>query len=99
MPQIRHDPACCAGLPVFATTGKTLFLEAGGGPADGRFIHAVFPGAEIVDLGLPENGGAGDLRQASAGMHQADECCSVADPGRLAQCFATILAAFSEPVS
>ncbi len=81
---------------VFATTGQTPVLDAGGGTTDGRFIHPVFPDAEIVELGLPENGGAEDLRQASGGMHQADERCSMADLGRLAQCYATILTAFSE---
>jgi succinyl-diaminopimelate desuccinylase len=84
---------------VHATTGKTPVLDAGGGTTDGRFIHPVFPAAEIVELGLPENGGAGDLSRASGGMHQADERCSVADLGRLAQCYITILRAFSEPAS
>jgi acetylornithine deacetylase/succinyl-diaminopimelate desuccinylase-like protein len=74
-------------------------LDAGGGTTDGRFIHPVFPGAEILELGLPENGGVEHLRQASGGMHQVDERCSVADLGRLAQCYATILTALSEPVS
>lgn len=50
---------------VLATIGRTPVLDAGGGTTDGRFIHPVFPGAEIVELGLPENGGTGDLRQAS----------------------------------
>jgi acetylornithine deacetylase/succinyl-diaminopimelate desuccinylase-like protein len=84
---------------VFAMTGQTPVLDAGGGTTDGRFIHPVFPGAEIVELGLPENGDAGDLRQAFGGMHQADECCSVADLGLLAQGYATILTTFSDPVS
>jgi succinyl-diaminopimelate desuccinylase len=84
---------------VFAATGQTPVLDAGGGTTDGRFIHPIFPGAEIVELGLPENGGAGDLRQASGGMHQADERCSVADLGRLVRCYSTILDAFSESVS
>jgi succinyl-diaminopimelate desuccinylase len=81
---------------VFATTGQTPVLDAGGGTTDGRFIHPVFPDAEIVELGLPENGGAGNLTHASGGMHQADERCSVADLGRLAQCYAAILTAFSQ---
>lgn len=84
---------------VFAITGQTPVLDAGGGTTDGRFIHLVFPGAEIVELGLPENGGVEHLRQASGGMHQVDERCSVADLGRLAQCYATLLTAFSEPAS
>jgi succinyl-diaminopimelate desuccinylase len=82
---------------VLAITGQKPVLDASGGTTDGRFIHPVFPGAEIVELGLPENGGAGHLKQASGGMHQIDERCSVADLGRLAQCYATILTAFSEP--
>jgi acetylornithine deacetylase/succinyl-diaminopimelate desuccinylase-like protein len=81
----------------FLATGQTPVLDAGGSTTDGRFIHPVFPDAEIVELGFPENGG--DLRQAFGGMHQADERCSVADLGRLAQSYATILTAFSEPVS
>jgi succinyl-diaminopimelate desuccinylase len=84
---------------VFATTGQTPVLDAGGGTTDGRFIHPVFPGAEIVELGLPENGSAKDPGQAFGGMHQADERCSVADLGQLAQCYAAILTAFGEPVS
>jgi acetylornithine deacetylase/succinyl-diaminopimelate desuccinylase-like protein len=84
---------------VFVTIGQTPVLDADGGTTDGRFIHPVFPGAEIVELGLPENAGAGDLRQASGGLHQADERCSVAGLGLLAQSYATILTAFGEPVS
>jgi succinyl-diaminopimelate desuccinylase len=84
---------------VFATIGQTPVLDAGGGTTDGRFIHPVFPSAEIVELGLPENGGGGDLRQASGGMHKVDERCSVADLGRLARCYAAILTAFSEPAA
>jgi succinyl-diaminopimelate desuccinylase len=91
--------AALVSQSVFATTGQTPVLDAGGGTTDGRFIHPVFPGAEIVELGLPENGGAGDLRQASGGMHQADERCSVADLGLLARSYAAILTAFSEPAS
>jgi acetylornithine deacetylase/succinyl-diaminopimelate desuccinylase-like protein len=83
----------------FLATGQTPVLDAGGSTTDGRFIHPVFPGAEVVELGFPENGGAGDLRQAFGGMHQADERCSVADLGRLARSYAAILTAFSEPVS
>jgi succinyl-diaminopimelate desuccinylase len=88
--------AALVSRSVFATIGQTPVLDAGGGTTDGRFIHPVFPGAEIVELGLPENGGAGDLRQAFGGMHQADERCSVADLGLLARCYSTILNAFSE---
>jgi succinyl-diaminopimelate desuccinylase len=91
--------AALVAQSVFAITGQKPALDAGGGTTDGRFIHPVFPGAEIVELGLPENGGAADLRQAAGGMHQVDECCAVADLGRLAQCYATILTAFSEQVS
>jgi succinyl-diaminopimelate desuccinylase len=91
--------AALVSRSVFATIGQTPVLDAGGGTTDGRFIHPVFPGAEIVELGLPENGGARDPRQASGGMHQADERCSVADLGLLARCYSTILNGFSEPVS
>jgi succinyl-diaminopimelate desuccinylase len=88
--------AALVSQSVFATTGLTPVLDAGGGTTDGRFIHPVFPGAEIIELGLPENGGTDNLRQISGGMHQADERCSVADLGRLAQCYAAILTAFGE---
>ena len=84
---------------VFATIGQTPVLDAGGGTTDGRFIHPVFPGVEIVELGLPEDGGARDPRHLSGGMHQADERCSVIDLGRLAQCYSAILNAFNDPVS
>jgi succinyl-diaminopimelate desuccinylase len=91
--------AALVSQSVFATVGQAPVLDAGGGTTDGRFIHPVFPSAEIVELGLPEKGGAGDPRQASGGMHQADERCSVADLGRLTQCYSAILNAFSESVS
>jgi succinyl-diaminopimelate desuccinylase len=91
--------AALVSQSLLATTGQAPVLDAGGGTTDGRFIHPLFPGAEIVELGLPENGGAESLRPASGGMHQVDERCSVADLGRLTQCYATILTAFDESAS
>jgi acetylornithine deacetylase/succinyl-diaminopimelate desuccinylase-like protein len=84
---------------VFATIKQTPVLDAGGGTTDGRIIHPVFPGAQIVELGLPEIGGAGDLRQVSGGIHQADERYSVAGLGLPAQGYTAMLTAFSGPVS
>jgi succinyl-diaminopimelate desuccinylase len=72
-------------------------LDAKGGTTDGRFIHAYFPHAEIIELGLPECGG---LTRADhpetfgrlGGMHQADECCSVTDLQMLMDCYRDVLA-------
>jgi hypothetical protein len=98
-----HSPpsgfASLVSQSVFATTGQTPVMNAGEGKTVGRIIHLVFPGAEIVELGLPEKGDAGALRQAAGGMHQAGERCRVTSLGLLAQDYGTILTAFSEPVS
>jgi hypothetical protein len=97
----RSPPSGVAALisqSVFTPIGQTAVLDAGRGTIDGR-IHLVFPGAQAVEPGLLESSGAGDLRQASGDMHQADERCPVAGPGLLAQGYTTISTAFSETAS
>jgi succinyl-diaminopimelate desuccinylase len=71
-------------------------LDCKGGTTDGRFIHAVFPQAEIIELGLPECGGL--TREAhprefgkAGGMHQVDECCAVNDLQSLMWCYQDML--------
>jgi succinyl-diaminopimelate desuccinylase len=82
-----------------SVSGRGPVLDAEGGTTDGRFVHAVFPEAQIVELGLPENGGRNSNARLLGGMHQADERCSVADLSLLTRCYASILSAFGSPVS
>lgn len=56
-------------------------LDCGGGTTDGRFVAAAFPAAEIIELGLPEQGGM------AGGMHQVDECVALADLAHLVDIF------------
>lgn len=70
---------------VFAATGQTPALNAGGGATDGRDVHLVLPNEEIVELGLPEHDGARDYRQFSGSMQQAHERGSVGGLGPLAR--------------
>lgn len=86
---------------VEARTGREPVLDAKGGTTDGRFVHAVFPQAEIIELGLPECGGLSRARHADAfgtkgGMHQGDECCSVKDLQNLMWCYRDLLIAICE---
>jgi succinyl-diaminopimelate desuccinylase len=81
-----------------SVTGRVPALDAEGGTTDGRFIHPVFPDAEIVELGLPEDGGGHRSDDMQGGMHQADERCSIADLNILTRCYASILAAFGRAV-
>jgi succinyl-diaminopimelate desuccinylase len=79
--------------------GRGPILDAGGGTTDGRFIHLVFPQAEIVELGLPESCGVNNGVRTYGGMHQVDECCSIAHLCLLTRCYASILRAFTRPAS
>lgn len=60
-------------------------FEGSGGTTDGRFVGAIFPDAEIVELGLPEHGGHSS--DTTGGMHQIDESASVDDLINLRQIF------------
>jgi succinyl-diaminopimelate desuccinylase len=84
---------------VAANTGRIPVLDAGGGATDGRFIHPVFPRAEIAELGLPESCGGKNGPQTHGGMHQADERCSITDLCLLTRCYVSILHAFGGSVS
>lgn len=77
---------------VAAEMGRTPICDAVGGTTDGRFVQPVFSQAEIVELGLPENGGAGDALRG--GMHQLDECCRVADLERLSATYFRVIQGF-----
>jgi succinyl-diaminopimelate desuccinylase len=96
-------PAALAALAksiVHHRTGREPALDCKGGTTDGRFIHTVFPDAEIVELGLPECGGLtrdgqpGEFGKAG-GMHQVDECCAIADLASLTRCYGDLLAAYA----
>jgi succinyl-diaminopimelate desuccinylase len=91
--------ACLVSNALASANGRPPVLDAEGGTTDGRFVHAVFPEAQIVELGLPENGGRDSKARLPGGMHQADERCSVADLNLLTRCYASILSAFGSPVS
>jgi succinyl-diaminopimelate desuccinylase len=93
--------AALAKTVVSRHTGREPALDCKGGTTDGRFIHAVFPEAEIIELGLPESGGltrAGDSGAfgKAGGMHQVDERCSVSDLQSLMWCYRDLLAAYAE---
>jgi succinyl-diaminopimelate desuccinylase len=93
--------AALASQTVARNTGRQPVLDCRGGTTDGRFIHAVFPQAQIIELGLPECGGltrAGDPRTFGTvgGMHQVDECCSLSDLATLMWCYRDLLMAFPE---
>jgi succinyl-diaminopimelate desuccinylase len=79
---------------VAANLGRIPVADAGGGTTDGRFVHEVFPQAEIVELGPPESCGGKDGLQTHGGMHQPDECCSIVDLGLVTRCYASILRTF-----
>jgi succinyl-diaminopimelate desuccinylase len=88
-----------ARVIVASRTGRDAVLDAKGGTTDGRFVHAVFPQAEIIELGLPECGGLSRSRHADAfskigGMHQADECCSIKDLQSLMWCYRDLLSSY-----
>jgi succinyl-diaminopimelate desuccinylase len=93
----RFAEVVCNAVAV--NIGRKPILDAGGGTTDGRFIPLVFPQAEIVELGLPESCRGRNEIQTFGGMHQSDECCSVADLCLLTRCYASILSAFGQPVS
>ena len=84
---------------VAANIGRIPVADAGGGTTDGRFVHAVFPHAQIVELGPPEGCGGKDGLQIDGGMHQPDERCSIVDLGLMARCYASILGAFGRSAS
>jgi succinyl-diaminopimelate desuccinylase len=91
--------AALAKSIVAARAGREPVLDAKGGTTDARFIHASFPDAEIIELGLPECGGLTHDRHAErfgkvGGMHQADECCSINDLQSLMWCYRDLLTAF-----
>ncbi|MEM7774698.1 MAG: M20/M25/M40 family metallo-hydrolase [Pseudomonadota bacterium] len=65
-------------------------VDAAGGTTDGRFVCAAFPNAQIVELGLPDNGGH-TASTDRGGMHQIDECCSVSDLVKLSKAYGRIL--------
>ncbi|MEM9360438.1 MAG: succinyl-diaminopimelate desuccinylase [Pseudomonadota bacterium] len=75
---------------VATTTGSAPIVDAAGGTTDGRFVGSAFPNAQIVELGLPENGGHTASRDRG-GMHQIDECCSVSDLVKLSKSYGRIL--------
>jgi succinyl-diaminopimelate desuccinylase len=57
-------------------------IDGSGGTTDGRFVGAVFPQAEIVEIGLPEHGGVHHDHEdhcIKGGMHQIDERAAVCD--------------------
>ncbi|MBX2806530.1 MAG: succinyl-diaminopimelate desuccinylase [Hyphomicrobiales bacterium] len=74
-------------------------LDARGGTTDGRFVHDYFPEAEIIELGLPENGGLTLSTHPEAfgrrgGMHQVDESCAIPDLQALTLCYRDLLLAY-----
>jgi len=74
-------------------------VDAFGGATDGRFVHKYFPDAEIIELGLPENGGLinGINPDVSrGGMHQIDERASITDIEGLHDLYVEILNKLSE---
>ncbi|WP_170937081.1 MULTISPECIES: succinyl-diaminopimelate desuccinylase [Rhodomicrobium] len=88
--------AALASAIVARHCGPVPALDAKGGTTDGRFIHDHFPGAEIIELGLPEAGGLTRAAHPGAfgrtgGMHQADECCAIADLAQLTRCYRDLL--------
>lgn len=67
-------------------------LDASGGTTDGRFVHACFPHAEVVEFGPPERGGIAGSTVPSdyltrGGMHQTDERIAIADLQNLARVY------------
>jgi succinyl-diaminopimelate desuccinylase len=93
--------AALAQSIVAAHAGHTPVLDAEGGTTDGRFVHGFFPDAEIVELGLPEAGGLTranhlDLFGRRGGMHQADECCAIADLEMLTDCYRDLVTAYHQ---
>lgn len=94
--------AACIQDAVVAATGIKPAIDASGGASDGRFVPAPFPAAQIVELGLPENGGLavdGAAQLGKGGMHQIDERCSLADLSALYQSYYRILESFHETAS
>jgi succinyl-diaminopimelate desuccinylase len=81
---------------VAANIGRIPVADAGGGTTDGRFVHAAFPQAEIVELGPPESCGGKDGTQKHGGMHQPDERCSIANLGLMTRCYTSILSGFGQ---
>jgi succinyl-diaminopimelate desuccinylase len=79
--------------------GRVPVPDAGGGTTDGRFVHAVFPQAEIVELGPPESCSGKRGLQMRGGMHQPDERCSIVDLGLMTRCYVSILSTFGRPVT
>ena len=93
--------AALAKSIVAARAGREPVFDAKGGTTDARFVHAYFPDAEIIELGLPECGGLThdrhpDRFSRAGGMHQADECCSIDHLQSLTQCYRDLLSAFLE---
>ena len=91
--------AALAKSIVAARAGREPVFDAKGGTTDARFIHACFPDAEIIELGLPECGGLTHDRHPDrftrcGGMHQADECCSIDHLQSLMHCYRDLLSAF-----
>jgi succinyl-diaminopimelate desuccinylase len=82
-------------------TGITSQFDSAGGTTDGRFVHAYFPQAEIIELGPPERGGLlpdgtrpSDYLQ-QGGMHQVNERIAIKDLHRLTQIYADTLHRYS----
>lgn len=83
---------------VQAVLGTRPVFDGAGGTTDGRFVHDFFPDAEIVELGVPERGGAAPGPRPAdygtkGGMHQVDERVRVADLEHVEQCYARTIAA------
>ncbi len=81
---------------VSSMMGAAPIVDARGGTTDARFVPLFFPRAEIVELGLPENGGEGEGVQARGGMHQADERCSLSDLSALTECYFQLISRFGQ---
>jgi succinyl-diaminopimelate desuccinylase len=81
--------------------GRRPVLDCGGGTTDGRFVRQIFPDAEVIEIGPPENGGTlpdhdGDLTASErGGMHQIDERISVKDLSNLQHIYGRLLHDFS----
>lgn len=77
--------------------GLTPEIDGSGGTTDGRFVHGVFPNAEIVEIGLPENGGVSCKHAdhgVKGGMHQIDERAAVEDVVKLKRVYKGIIQNF-----
>ncbi len=86
--------------------GEAPIIDGSGGTTDGRFVHGVFPDAEIIELGLPERGGLcrhrADMPKdylERGGMHQKDERALLSDIVQLRDIFKATLTRYAAPKS